>query len=609
MQPDKKYTIIQNLAYCIRTTGQTYPILLVFCFLMIAVNCVIPVISAFLPKVVIERITAGEPLGHLLLVTVGFTLALAVLMGAQEYLDRLVYWHKLKMNTFFLRRITKKGLTTDYCNQENEHFRKLQSESFASCNGNYSYYAQTYDAIVLFFSNLLGFLAFMGILVTLNPLLILFLCATTLINFLLNRRILKWMEINNEEKLGYGQRMQYIVNASEDTQAAKDIRLYNMSVWMNRIYQENMQGLLGWYRKYTAKLFRVSAVDSSLTFFREGATYLVLLYMVWQSRISVAEFVLYYNVVAGFSVWLDSMLGQLNNLKRLSMAMNRFRTYLEYPEQYKRDEGLPVTKSDVPDRITFENVSFRYSDEGEDILKNINLEIKPGEHLAVVGLNGAGKTTLVKLICGLTRPTQGRILYDGVDIREYNTDQYYRIFGAVFQDYSIMPVTIEEIVSEAFGASIDTARVEECLKQADLWEKISSLEKGVKSHFDKTFWEDGVGLSGGETQKLLLARALYKQTPIVILDEPTAALDPIAENRLYESYDEMMKNKTTIFISHRLASTRFCNRILLIENGQILEEGTHEQLLLQKGKYYELFETQAKYYRENQDGEEAAHEA
>ena len=609
MQPDKKYTILQNLAYCIRTTGQTYPILLVLCFFMIAVNCVIPVISAFLPKVVIEKITEGTPLGHLLLITAGFTLALAVLMGAQEYLDRQVYWHRFKMNTFFLRKITKKGLTTDYCNQEKEHFRKLQSESFASCNGNYSYYAQTYDAIVLFFSNLLGFLAFMGILVTLNPLLILFLCATTLINFLLNSRILKWMDSNNEEKLGYGQRMMYIVNASEDTQAAKDIRLYNMSVWMNRIYQENMQGLLGWYRKYTAKLFRVSAVDSSLTFFREGVTYLVLLYMVSQNRITVAEFVLYFNVVAGFSVWLDSMLGQINNLKRLSMAMNRFRTYLEYPEQYKRDEGLPVTKRDVPGKLTLENVSFRYSEESEDILKNINLEIEPGEHLAVVGLNGAGKTTLVKLICGLTRPTQGRILYDGVDIREYDIDQFYRVFGAVFQDYSIMPVTIEEIVSEDFGAAIDTARVEECLKQADLWEKIVSLEKGVKSHFDKTFWDDGVGFSGGEIQKLLLARALYKQAPIVILDEPTAALDPIAENRLYESYDEMMQNKTTIFISHRLASTRFCNRILLIENGQILEEGTHEQLLLQKGKYYELFETQAKYYRENQSGEEAAHDA
>jgi len=371
--------------------------------------------------------------------------------------------------------------------------------------------------------------------------------------------------------------------------------------WMNRIYQENMKGLLGWYRKYTAKLFGASAVDSSLTFFREGVTYLVLLYMVWNSQITVAEYVLYFNVVAGFSVWLSSMLGQISNLERLNLAMNRFRAYLEFPETYKREEGLAVAKREQPGKITLENVSFRYSEDGTDILKDLNLEIVQGEHLAVVGLNGAGKTTLVKIICGLIEPTQGRVLYDGVDIREYNRNQYYGIFAAVFQDYSILPVTIEEIVSEDMGESIDSVRVENCLKQAGLWDKVSSLEMGSKSHFDKSFWDDGISFSGGEMQKLLLARALYKQAPVVILDEPTAALDPIAENRLYESYDDMMKDKTTVFISHRLASTRFCSRILLIEGGEVQEEGTHEELLVKQGKYYELFETQAKYYREHSE--------
>lgn len=608
MNQDKKYTILQNLLYCLRMTKQTYPILLVFCFIIVAVNCVIPVLTAFLPKVVIDEITMGKDIRHVLLITAGFTFTLAVLMGLQEYLDRLIYWHKFKMNTIFLRLITKKGLTTDYGNQENEHFRKLQSESFASCNGNFSYYAQTYDAVVLFFSNFLGFSIYAGILVTLNPLLILFLCATTIVSFLMNGKVIKWVDKNNEKKVGYEQRMQYIVSASEDMQAAKDIRLYNMSIWMNKIYQDNMKGLLGWYRKYTAKLFGVSAVDSSLTLFREGITYLVLLYMVWNNRISVAEYVLYFNVVAGFSVWLGSILGQLNNLKRLSMAMNRFRAYLDYPEKYKREEGLPVKKNGQPGKIVLENVSFRYDDDGEDIIKNLNLEIVPGEHLAVVGLNGAGKTTLVKLICGLIDPAKGRVLYDGVDIREYNRNQYYGNFAAVFQDYSIMPVTIEEIVSENIGKSIDSARVEKCLKQAGLWEKVSSLEKGIQSHFDKAFWDDGINFSGGEMQKLLLARALYKQAPVVILDEPTAALDPIAENRLYESYDEMMEEKTTVFISHRLASTRFCDRILLLEGGQVQEEGTHGELLAKKGKYCELFEIQAKYYRENMDKEEAEHE-
>ena len=168
-----------------------------------------------------------------------------------------------------------------------------------------------------------------------------------------------------------------------------------------------------------------------------------------------------------------------------------------------------------------------------------------------------------------------------------------------------MPVTIAEIVAEDITENIDEKRVEACLKQSGLWDTISELKDGIHSKYDKAFWDEGIDLSGGEKQKLMLARALYRRSPLIILDEPTAALDPISENRLYETYDEIMKAKTTVFISHRLASTRFCSRIILIENGKIAEEGTHEELLKLRGKYYDLFETQAKYYRENDREEEA----
>ncbi len=609
MEYDKKYPVRQTLSYCVRATRQGCPKLLVFCLLVILVNGLIPVVTAWLPKVVIEEITDGKPLRQLLLVTGTMTLALAVLSGLQKYLDQLVYWNKFKMNAFFLRQITRKGLTTDYRNQENEHFRTLQNESFASCNGNFSHYAQTYDAAVRFLSNLLGFLAFAGILLTLNPLLILFLCLTTLAGFLLNRRISKWLEGSTEEKAGYEHRMQYVIRAADDPRAAKDIRLYRMASWLDGIYEKNLSGLLGWYRKYTAKLFRVSAADSALVLVREGAAYAYLLYLVLNNRISVAEFVLYFNVVAGFSTWLGSLLGEITVLQRLNHAMNRFRAYLEYPETYLREEGKPLGDRTAPKKLELRHVTFRYGDDGEDVIRDLSLLLEPGEHLAVVGLNGAGKTTLVKLLCGLTEPAEGAVLYDGTDIREYNREKYYRLFGAVFQDYSILPVTVEEIVAEEESENTDHARVEACLKQAGLWGKIASLPEGVKSRYGKAFWDDGTDLSGGEIQKLLLARALYRQAPVIVLDEPTAALDPVSENRLYETYDEVMRGKTTVFISHRLASTRFCHRIVLIEHGRIAEEGTHAELLAKKGRYYELFETQAKYYRENPEGEVSGDEA
>ena len=594
---DRKYKITDNLSYCLKETAIGCRKLPYLCIGVILANCLIPVITAFLPKVIIEEIELGTGLKRLLLITGVMALALCLTQTMQKYLERMIYWNKFKMNTHFLRKVTKKALTTDYKNQENEHFRELQSESFSSCNGNFSGFIQTYDAMIMFFSNLLGFLAFAGILFTLNIRVILFLCVTTLVSFLLNRKVLKWVEGNMDEKNGYEHGMQYIIETSNDVAAAKDIRLYNMKVWLSKRYNKYMEGLLKWYRRYTAKLFGVSAVDSGMALIREGVVYLYLLYLVFNGDITVAGFVLYFNVVAGFSTWLGSLLGQINVLSRLNISMNRFRSYLEYPESYKREEGKAIKDTQNPGAIEMKNVSFRYSDDGAYIIKDFNLKINPGEHLAVVGLNGAGKTTMVKLIMGLNEPEKGSICYDGTDIREYDRDKYYEIFGAVLQDHSILPVTIAEIVAENDAGMADREKVSECLKASGLKEKIGSLAGGIDSKYDKTFWDDGISLSGGEQQKLLLARALYRGSPVVVLDEPTAALDPVSENRLYETYDEMMKGKSTIFISHRLASTRFCSRIVLIEDGSIVEEGTHDELIRKKGRYYELYETQAKYYR------------
>ena len=339
-QKMKKYKIRQNLIYWVRAVWDEYPPLLIFCVLAVLMNCIVPLITTFLPKIVIEMILDKEEMKTLLLWTGGMALALAFFSALQKYLEQLIYWHKFKMNTYFLRKVTRKGLTTDYCNTVNEQFRKLQQESFSSCNGNFSYFNQICETVVRFFSDMLGFAAFFGILAMLNPLFIVFLVSTTLIGFVLNRRITKWLEMNTDEKSGYEQRMQYVINAANDVQAAKDIRLYNMSVWLDKIYEDNLKGVLGWYRRYTAKLFGVAAADSIMTFIREGVTYVVLIYMVLNGRITIAEFVLYFNVVAGFSAWLGSLLTQLGNIDRLNMSVNRFRAYLDYPEHYLRDAGL-----------------------------------------------------------------------------------------------------------------------------------------------------------------------------------------------------------------------------------------------------------------------------
>ena len=227
----------------------------------------------------------------------------------------------------------------------------------------------------------------------------------------------------------------------------------------------------------------------------------------------------------------------------------------------------------------------------------MDLTIRPGEKLAIVGLNGAGKTTLVKLLSGLLDPTEGRVLLSGEDIRQYNRRDYYAMFTAVFQQFSDLSASVAANIAQS-ETDIDYEKVLACAERAGFAEMLDKLPKGLDTNLGKQMNDDGIELSGGQWQRMMLARALYKNAPILLLDEPTAALDPIAENDMYLRYNEITDGRTAIYISHRLASTRFCDRVLFLKDGVIAEEGTHEELIALGGGYAELFEVQSRYYRE-----------
>lgn len=602
-----KYSVLQNVLYCLKNTVRGYPLLLFLCGMSVLVKVAISLLATYLPKVVIEKFTARSSLGELVGAVLLFMISLAALSGADLFFGNYLRNQKLQMNTFYMRQFAIKGLTTDYCNQENERFRMLQTEGFRCCKNNNSPLASIYEAWMNLSTSFLGLSVFLGILAEVNPALILLIAATTAGGYFLNGRIVKWTAANNGERIAYEQRMKYINDISGDIQSAKDIRLFSMAAWFSDLYDSNVRGMAGWHGRFASKVFGVSVCESGLGLLRESAAYLYLLYLVWNNRMTVADFVLYIGVIMGFSTWLGSIMAQIAYLSWISQEINYYRSYLEYPENYRREGGIPLPSDGLPRTIELKGVSYRYEGAEEYVLRGINLKIAPGEHLAVVGLNGAGKTTLVKLICGLIDPTQGSVLYDEADLREYNRREYYRLFSAVFQQFSIMPVTMAEIVSEAPREKIDWTKVQKCLEQAGIWDKIAGLPDGMDSVFGKQIHDDGQEFSGGEIQKLLLARALYKAAPVLILDEPTAALDPIAESGLYESYHQISHGRTSLFISHRLASTSFCDRIVLIEDGAVCEEGTHESLLALRGKYWNLFETQARYYRENAEKCEGNH--
>ena len=290
----------------------------------------------------------------------------------------------------------------------------------------------------------------------------------------------------------------------------------------------------------------------------------------------------------------------LYTLHRQSLDISTVRECLDYPEVFQFEEGIPLKRETGKKYIiSLEHVSFCYPGADKEVLQDINLILRPGEKLAVVGLNGAGKTTLIKLICGFLDPTKGMVKLNETDIRIYNRKDYYALFSAVFQDFSLLAGTIADNVAQTDSADLD--KVKECIKKAGLTAKIEGLPDKYQTCLNREVYENAIMLSGGETQRLMLARALYKPSVFMILDEPTAALDPVAEADIYQKYNEMTRGKSSVYISHRLASTRFCDRILMLDHGKICEEGTHEELLGLNGKYAELYEIQSKYYREKEE--------
>lgn len=262
--------------------------------------------------------------------------------------------------------------------------------------------------------------------------------------------------------------------------------------------------------------------------------------------------------------------------------------------------GIKLEEKDYLDaEIVFENVSFIYPNQEKKSLSNINLTIKKGERISIVGENGAGKTTFIKLLLRLYEPTEGRILFNGIDIRDIDYQDYQKIFSTVFQDYKLFAFRIIDNITSLEGNEAEKEKVMKCLEKAGLSSKIEKLEHGLDTYLYNIYDEEGIELSGGESQKLAIARALYKDSPIVILDEPTAALDPRAEYEIYTRFLALVESKTSIFISHRLSSTKLCDRIVLFKDGSIEETGTHNELLQKGGLYAELFRMQAQFYFDN----------
>ena len=440
---------------------------------------------------------------------------------------------------------------------------------------------------------------YLTILSNLDAVLLVVVIVTCVASFLVTRHVSNWMFAHREEEDKYYAKKMYVRTKADSIELAKDIRIFGLQNWLTDVFNSIHNVYLTFRMRCERKKLLADVTEAVLTMARNGIAYVYLIRMALSEGLGVPEFLLYFTAVSTFTSWVMGILQECTKLHKESLDLSCVREYLEYPEPFKFEEGSSVPKADAYE-LKLENVSFRYPGADHDTIHHLNLTVHAGENLAIVGLNGAGKTTLVKLLCGLLDPTEGSVLLNGKDIRDFNRREFYGLFSAVFQELSLLDVTVAENIAQT-DVNIDYEKVADCLEKAGLTKMVNGLPNGLQTYVGREVFLDGVLFSGGQTQRLLLARALYKDGPILLLDEPTAALDPIAENDIYMKYNDMTAGKTSMFISHRLASTRFCDRIIFIAHGHITEEGTHEDLLALGGDYAKLFEVQSRYYQEGRE--------
>ena len=562
--------------------------------LAVALNLVNLYVSPTILSAVERHVSAGE----LFMTIAGFTLGLMLISAASAYVNTNTLFGRISLRAEITNLLSRKAAATSYPNVDDDEFIKLLVKSReCTYSGNEAAEA-IWTTLTMLTTDIFGFLIYVSLLTTVQPLLVLVILATSLVSFFLGNCVNGYGYRHREEEAEYERHMNYLLMRVEDLSAAKDIRIFGLRPWIEELYEKAMSCYTAFHRKAQGVYIWSPIADLVFTFLRNAIAYDFLISLVIRDGLDVAEFLLYFTAAGGFTGWVSGILSGFGTLYKQSLDISTVRECLEYYEPFQFDGGRHIeADAERKYEIRLECVSFRYPGADQDTLTNINLTLYPGEKLAVVGLNGVGKTTLIKLICGFLDPTEGRVLLDDQDIRIYNRADYYTMFSAVFQDFSLLAGTIAANVAQN-NVGIDMERVRECVEKAGLRSKVTSMPDGYETYLNREVYEGATLLSGGETQRLMLARALYKNAPFIILDEPTAALDPIAESEMYQKYHEVTGGRSSIYISHRLASTRFCDRIILIDDAGICEEGTHDELLRLGGKYAGLYAVQSKYYRE-----------
>ena len=596
----KKYSKLGSLIWAMKKLARLDASFVFFIFAVVPVAVAIPLFASLFSKTVIDEIGAGKSFEELAVTVMVFVGGLFLLTVLQQFIETRCQGRRYYPTTVYQDEMDRfESYEMDFEGSEKQTFEEISGYAWSDASQGNCAMEYLWEDVSGALKNLLGIVTFASFLVALNPVIFLITAVTSALTYLTTSWQPKYFEKQKKEWEKEERKKNYLQELSDDFPNAKDIKLYGMEGWINKMMRDYQAYLLMWNKRCSLRGFWASALAGVMTFVQNGVVYFVLIGMLLDGKISVGDFVFFFGLAGSIAGYLQGVITDIAKLGVRADKIAYYRDFFGYENHFNHGEGCTLPKEAV--KIELKDVWYKYEGAEDYTLKGVNLTIDAGESLALVGINGAGKTTLVKLICGMYVPTKGEILVNGRPISDYNIEEYYLMISAVFQEIRAVAFTIFEFV-----ASVDmerkTAREEAvaAMKAAGIWEKIESLPNGMDTHLQKGVYEDGVDLSGGELQKLVLARAIYKDGSILILDEPTAALDPIAENNLYLRYRELTKGKTSVYISHRFASTRFCDRIVLLGDGVVQESGSHEELMEQNGQYAYMFGVQSKYYKEGE---------
>lgn len=592
-QTRDKYSFFSNLFFLIKNwfKKDTFGAIVVFVSAIISV--IIPMVDAFITRTVANSIIESAEISFFIRELSVLFCVYIVLKFINVWAEERTWFFQNKVSMLYgvdlMDAVMDKELADFESTRGRSLFERAKSFAFDGDQADGAWSAIRFSKLLTSF---VGFLTYTIIFSKVSFVLIAIVILTSFIAYFLQHKLTEFGNVTADEMSLEEMRLYYLYRIAGESRAQREVRILNAFGMVYSYLAKFSNAYYSILRKYTKKANTSTELQAVLGFVRDFFTDYILAKNVALGKISTGDFIFYLTLVVGFSEWLNNFTGHIMSLKRISIGCGKYR---EFVDEKKDEDKKPDV--DVINDIELKNLSFQY-DEDSKILKNINLSMKRGDSVAIVGENGAGKTTLIKLLAGLYKPTAGEIYVNGKDFNNFSSESIYKRTSILFQDYFMLPGTLLENMD---NKSLDEKKATEFVEKLGLKDRIDGLTDGLQSEVIDVENNKIEGFSGGELQRILLIKSLMKESDILILDEPTAALDPISEEKLYNEYKDFSRDKISIFISHRITSTRFCDRIIYLENGEIAEYGTYEELMKLDGKYKKMFDLQAKYYKEDEN--------